>query len=316
VSKEQNEHEEQQDFEAAFNEEEPNIHEGDTEQAAEDLDNGDNEGEVNDTDLADDSEGEPDDDTEDQAQDDSEDTGNGNGDSAQADDDLADVLEEDKPRAKSWEGRLKKREEELKRREDELKLEQEPATDETADDDGESVDEFEPEDGSEIAEVLGDFPELADPIAKIISKEVKKATEAVRNEFQQQLDPVTQQLDESKAAAEAAIFENHFATITEQHPDFSEIVESDALGNWIDNLPHREAVKYERVRDEGTAVEVVEMLSRLKLDRQKESKKDALNQRRNKQKQAGQVMPKHSSKVDDKKGKVDMNDFDAGFEDD
>lgn len=311
---EQNDNEVEQDFEAAFNDEDQ-TDEGDTEQAADESGEDEIQSDVNDTDLEDEPEDEGQLGTEDQAQADSEDTTD---DEAQADDSFSDVSDEDKPKAKSWEGRLRKREDDLKRREE--ALENKPETQVETDDDtsaeGEGDSESNDDDGSELAEALQDFPELAEPLSKLISKEVSKATEAVRNEFQQQLTPVTQKIEAGEVAAEEAASEAHFNHVVEQHPDFNEIIESKALNTWIDNLPHKEAVKYEKVCNEGTANEVVEMLDRLKSDRIKESKKDDLKSKRDKQKEDGAAVPRHSSRVSDKAGKVDINDFDAGFDDD
>lgn len=57
---------------------------------------------------------------------------------------------------------------------------------------------------------------------------------------------------------------NHFAAIKRQHADFKEIIESPEFANWVASLDTSEQQDVERIKQNGSADEIIDLLTRFK----------------------------------------------------
>lgn len=105
----------------------------------------------------------------------------------------------------------------------------------------------------QIEEINKIDPDLAMPIENVIKKLVNK------------IDSLnTQLINKTKSDEEAALKEIedlHYAIIEEAHPDWATISESQEFHDWIEQLPPRERRVAKLDLEEGTAEDIVELLS-------------------------------------------------------
>lgn len=101
--------------------------------------------------------------------------------------------------------------------------------------------------------IFGDFSEkdLAAGIQKLVNAQVSTL---VQQQLQTALAPLQQQ---QQLSAEQAHFQEIFTT----HPDAESIVESKEFGDWVSAQPSIVQGAYQSVLQEGTATQVVELLS-------------------------------------------------------
>ena len=111
------------------------------------------------------------------------------------------------------------------------------------------------EDQQTLDELASEYP----VINKAIGIYAKQAAEAVVNE---RLQP----LETSLQARDRASSESHFHEVAGSHSDFYEIATGGPLDDWIDSLPHLEAKKLLKIRDEGSTSQVIELLNRFKAE--------------------------------------------------
>jgi len=171
-----------------------------------------------------------------------------------ADTDYKALYEQEKHKTASWDGRLKAKDREneaIKAEAMALKRQVEAAAQtkdqQAIDDADESVSTF-----------LSEFPELAEPIRKMIDSAVKSTRREIRAEVDRDVTPLRQTLTETTA-------ERHFATIREAHDDFDAVVEAGELKGWIDTQPSFIRRAYEQVYNGGTATEVVELMDQFRV---------------------------------------------------
>lgn len=105
------------------------------------------------------------------------------------------------------------------------------------------------------------YPELATTLAPVIKQMIDSAVTATRAEMQQTLDAA---LAPVKQDALDTQVENHFVTITTAVPDFEELRDSGKVEEWVKTLPSFARIGAERVLEEGTASEVIELFSQYK----------------------------------------------------
>lgn len=108
--------------------------------------------------------------------------------------------------------------------------------------------------------LFGDFSEEA--IAAGVQKLVDARVEAIEQRLSQAIAPLQKASQESEA-------DTHFKTIYAAHPDADSIGESAEIRNWIASKPSFARSGYEAVLTQGTADQVVEMLSLFKSETQK-----------------------------------------------
>lgn len=164
------------------------------------------------------------------------------------------LYEQEKQRTSSWDGRLKAKDREneaIKAEAMALKRQVEAATQsrdqQAIDDADESVSTF-----------LSEFPELADPIRKMINSAVKSTRQEIRAEVDRDVTPLRQTVQDSAV-------EKHFSTITKEHDDFMDVVEAGDLKKWIDAQPSFVRRAYDEVYNGGTATEVIELMDQFRV---------------------------------------------------
>lgn len=105
----------------------------------------------------------------------------------------------------------------------------------------------------ELRKLFEDFPELEEGVRKLVDQRMA-AIEA-------KIAPVVQAKEET-AAANAA--DAHFTSIRNAHADFESVVDSQEFGKWVASQPSFVREQYQRVCEEGTAPQVIEMLDAYK----------------------------------------------------
>lgn len=112
-----------------------------------------------------------------------------------------------------------------------------------------------------LAEFKEQYPEIATMLAPALQKMIDAAVSATRAEMKQELDAALAPIQ--KTAEDAAV-DNHFETITEAIPDFEALRDSGKVDEWVKTLPSFARSGAERVLNEGTATEVIELFTQYK----------------------------------------------------
>lgn len=297
-----------EEFDAAFDEDETESQNLDTDKADDDgeddslIEDNAPEGEAGELDADDDAEpyGEGDADTSD---------GDDGDMGEQADDELSDVPDEDKPKFKSWNGRLKAREAQLAERERaiaerERKLESEAPNQGDAGSQGEAEDEMQDaiNEDDDLQEFLSEYPEFATPVQKMIAKAVKD----VMGSVDERITPIVSQRQQEEMDA-------HVNAVLNTHPDLPELVESNVVADWIETQPYADAVELKRIYESGTSDEVIDLFTRYK-NAASEQAHATKRQKQERQKRAATLPKSHPSRVTNLRGNADPNDFDAGWD--
>lgn len=216
-------------------------------------------------------------------------------------------LEKEKQRTSSWEGRISaanRRAEEAEAKLKELQKDKSTAKDSS---------EHSPtgdEDDVVLGEFIEEFPSLEKPI-KVL------ATKIARDIVKRELGEITPQISEVRDTVKSREAHEHVSKITQAHPDWKSIYESGALSRWIGSQPQFMQPGLQRVVQEGSAEEVIEMFSAYKstsrhLKKQTDNTgSKASNQRKAKNLEA--VRHSSSGPPADKK-QVAEDDFDGAWE--
>lgn len=102
-------------------------------------------------------------------------------------------------------------------------------------------------DDKDLEQLMADYPEVVGPLIKKIQVLQTKVGETVSS------------FEEREQQAE---LERHFEAIRAEHPDLDEVTASDDWEGWLD----RQSPTWKRIAGEGTAEEVVDLVSRYKQD--------------------------------------------------
>lgn len=102
-----------------------------------------------------------------------------------------------------------------------------------------------PEDTESLKRVAEDYPDIAKPLLDKIS------------ELEQRLSQTGSEFQKSR---EDALREAHFSTIEKAHPDYVEVTSNDGFDRWLQT----QSPVWQRIATQGTAEEVVELISRYK----------------------------------------------------
>ena len=111
----------------------------------------------------------------------------------------------------------------------------------------------------EQGDVFGDFSEEA--IAKGVEKLVASKTAALTADLEARLAAVLAPL-QAKQVESAT--DQHFSAINAAHPDVESVVPSQEFNNWIDSQPSVVRGSLKHAIEEGTALEVIEVLDAYK----------------------------------------------------
>ena len=108
-------------------------------------------------------------------------------------------------------------------------------------------------------DVFGDFSEEA--IAKGVEKLVASKTAALTADLEARLAAVLAPLQEKQVESATDL---HFSTINKAHPDVESVVPSQEFNNWIDSQPSVVRGSLKSAIEQGTALEVIEVLDAYK----------------------------------------------------
>lgn len=117
-----------------------------------------------------------------------------------------------------------------------------------------------PVDDSEITALQEEYPSLAPVFKRITKLQQENATLLAR--FSEVQGAVTRTAEEVQTDKREQLEAAHFAAIDESHPDAREIAQSDDFQGWI----LRQPPMYQRAIAEGTAIDVIDVLTRYKND--------------------------------------------------
>ena len=285
--------EEMDEFDAAWNEKD-----GDTEEStatAKQEEQGGTEEEETVTEEEDDLEL---DDTDEEQNSDSDDSVEDGQDDQNDDSNSSRTSEEDywKQKFKSFEGRYRKEKADWQKRLAEL----EEKVGSSSGSSKETVEDQQEED-KDFDQFMTDFPELADPIAKMIRKEAEKIVEdRVGTLKKEEIEPLANTARNTEA-------ERHQKAIQDAHPNFQEMISSGQVQSYIDSLPTMYRNEAERVVESGDTNEVIELLNEVKKSTGTPKSKETAKRKT--------VKPvKRHSQGPPKTKKADPDDFDAAFD--
>lgn len=213
-----------------------------------------------------------------------------------------------KQELQTWQGRRKKAEQEAlewEQRLEQAKQKTEPPPEQTQESQGYLSDE----EREQLSQFREEYPSLG-PAVELAAKEIvaKMFAEQLPNVVKTQVEPIR---EESRKTLE----EMHFAQIAEAHNDYRDVLADERFKDWIDDLPHRDAVKWESVVNKGTAPEVIEMLTEHKrwLGNGSQSSNNA-SASTHREAQLRAAEPVRARSGGPPPGKPDKDDFDAAWE--
>lgn len=185
--------------------------------------------------------------------------------------DYKDLYEKEVQKTRSWEGRIRKANQAADEAAKEVaRMRQELDDLRKAQADGRQTGtpKVDPADSDEevVQAFLKEFPDLQAPLQAFIRKEAR----ALLADEMKDIKPKVQKFEESEAERkkreEKEATEAHFKVIEESHPDFRDLVDSGELDTWISSKPAFLQDSLVRVRDKGTASEVIEMFTTMKAE--------------------------------------------------
>lgn len=238
------------------------------------------------------------------------------------------LYEKEVQRTKSWDGRLRKANQEAR----EARKAAEEAQAEVArlreenqslrkaksgSDDGASHVDPADSDDEKLKAFIDEFPDLHAPLQALIRKEAK----ALLGNENEDLKTKVKSLEESEAERQARQQEEatqaHFNTIRESHPDYEQYIEDGSLDEWIATKPLLMQDTLTRVKDKGTASEVVEMFDLMKSDlgveKEESSPQNANEKPGDKQEKLKSMVAVPGSSAGPPPAAPDKNDFDSAW---
>ena len=234
----------------------------------------------------------------------------------QVDEDLKEETDPEKIKQelKTWQGRNEKAKAEALQIEQDLnekreQLEKLQALQERRDEEGDDS-ELSAEDQQLLDDVLEDYPSIAKAMQVMAKQTARKESRAT-----------TDAVKETSDSVRNLQMETHFNTIREKHADFDQINQSGEVAEWVENQPHKDAVKYQQVMKQGNATQIIELLDTYKKSTNPEGNEDLgldkeidlkPESKRDKQLKAGQATRRRSSGAP--KAKIAKDDFDGAWD--
>ena len=166
------------------------------------------------------------------------------------------LYDEQLQRTRSWEGRIKKTEQEKALIEEKLK----EVTDKVNQDTSISLEELlEDPDIKGFAEEMG-----ADFIKPLFLLMKKVATKTASDTVKPIAEGDVRQIKEKLTADEEGKVIEHYSKIYDAHPDALQLLESGEVNEYVDTLPHKEALEKKRILANGSTQEVIDVLTEFK----------------------------------------------------
>lgn len=201
-----------------------------------------------------------------------EEKGKGDGAGNSVEPDFKAELEKERQKTKSWQGRISRAERIARERDEEnqrlreenerLKAGSKPST--------EGADTGKPKGEDDPLAVLSDDERAAFEEVRDQYPTIAKALDAARKLAAKEAQPanVTERVEKIEkriANDDKAGREAHIQTLEREYPEFYESENAfeefrGALDEWIETLPYKDAVRYQRIRDKGDTETVLDML--------------------------------------------------------
>ncbi len=183
---------------------------------------------------------------------------------AEVPDDGGDVPPEDVQAFKSWQGRLKKREQELAAREAALAEREASGVAGGQPGDAQEATEAAAEQATEIVQQSGSFEEAIARLSEDFGSEFVQLIQAVAakaggDAVASKSSEVMDAIDALKEASSVRDTNEHFEYIADQHPDYTDLIESPEFSAWLEANPDHQATC-----EHGNKRAVVKMLSAFK----------------------------------------------------
>jgi len=164
------------------------------------------------------------------------------------------------------------------------------------------------EERSQLDQFREEYPSIG-PAVELAAKEI------VSRMFEDKLPSVVKsEIEPIREESRKTLEDMHFGQIAEAHRDYKTVLADDRFNEWLNTQPHRDAVKWEQVVNQGTAPEVIEMLTEHKhwLRNGSQSSQTASDSHREAQLRAAE--PVRARSGGPPPGAPDKNDFDSAWE--
>lgn len=246
----------------------------------------------------------------------------GNGDDGQDDggegeQDYKALLDKERQRTRSWEGRISKAErlaKELAEENQRLKAGMESddnAAGGEADAGDHADDTLSAEDQAALDELANDYP--------VIYRALNAATKKVANDSGKKVVERISKVENTIRTQEESSRIAHFQALDGAHPNWREdYIHSGELDEWIESLPYRDANRYLAIKKNGGTESVLTMFDEFAkaTGRQVAVSRETNRQptTKNKRLESMTAVPRHSGKPAARGGTPSRDDFEGGFE--
>lgn len=212
-----------------------------------------------------------------------------------------DAKAKEEQRRKSWEGRNRAEEKRLKAEKEAIDNEKKALADRKAKIKEALAGGDDDTDWDKVAEEL-EMPELAK-----IGQDLKRTRELQREQHtiaEEEATIAERERQANQSIEDAKAHEAHNNAILEKHPDVFDVVESAEFNEWKASLKYAKGAEYDKVMKQGTADQVNTMLDDFKQSARGKPKPNDL------------ASPRSSNGNRRRLGAPDMNDYDAGWDED
>lgn len=124
--------------------------------------------------------------------------------------------------------------------------------------------ESNPEEDALIAELETNAPTVAKAVKAILKRERNQIDTTVEERVKKAIETVTGRLAPIEASAEVTETERHFAAIEKVHQGWEQLVQSPEMTAWAQKQPSFYQKELARIASQGTAAEVIEVLTAFK----------------------------------------------------
>jgi len=162
-------------------------------------------------------------------------------------------------------------------------------------------------DDADLTSFFEEYPDLEKPLKKLVRLEA----EAIAEDRLSKIAPRVDQLAES---SKEEGMRRHFQMIEDAHSDYKKIVDDGYLQRWIDSQPTFLKDSLERVRTQGNAKEVIEMLDSFKRTTGWKVPSTTPKKREPNPSKVDALLAVEGNTGGPPKGQPDSNDFDAAWD--
>lgn len=161
----------------------------------------------------------------------------------------------------------------------------------------------------DVKEFAEEFPEIHAVLEKSLKAVMERYTQAMSQAFQTLLQQIDQKYQPIASSVTQIAEKEKDETIKSQHPDYSNLIQSQELKDWIDSQPKTLKKAYSEILENGSAEDMIEMLNDFKLKTGIKSTQESQPAPKKKPK----VTPSTKNKAPSAKPPVDMDDFEQAF---